>query len=179
MNGNAVPNGQLFFNNLPSGNYQFSFRRNEPKEKDELAFKLTGNDSAAIYVNSINGRITTTLFKIKRNEENYSSVAKDSMVFYVVEQMPVFIGGDIELRKYISNSVEQTIANTDSIQKGRVFVCFVVDEQGKIDEVRVVRSNNQKLDNFANEIIRAMPDWIPGKQAGKPARVSFTVPINF
>lgn len=100
-------------------------------------------------------------------------------IFVVVEQMPEFPGGQIELRKYIANSViYPDIAREMDIQ-GRVFVEFVVDENGNVIKAKVLRSVHPALDKEALRVINSLPKWTPGKQRGKPARVKFTLPINF
>lgn len=105
--------------------------------------------------------------------------AEEIPIFVVVEEMPEFPGGQLELRKHIANSVEYPeIAREMDIQ-GRVFVEFVVDERGKVINAKVVRSVHPALDKEALRVINSLPTWKPGKQRGKPARVKFTLPINF
>lgn len=100
-------------------------------------------------------------------------------VFIIVEQMPVFPGGDAELRKYLATSVKYpTIAQENGIQ-GRVFVKFVIMPDGSVSNVEVARPFDPNLDREAVRVVKSMPKWTPGKQRGKAVRVSYTVPINF
>ena len=70
------------------------------------------------------------------------------------------------------------IAKENGIQ-GRVFVAFVVNQKGQVEQVKVVRGVDPALDREAVRVISNLPAWKPGSQRGKPVRVSFTVPINF
>jgi len=104
---------------------------------------------------------------------------EEAEVFFIVENMPEFPGGDLELRKHIAQSVQYPeIAKENGIQ-GRVFVQFVVNQKGKVEQVKVVRGVDPSLDKEAIRVIESLPDWKPGSQRGKPVKVSFTVPINF
>jgi protein TonB len=104
---------------------------------------------------------------------------EEAQVFFIVENMPEFPGGDLELRKHIAQNVQYPeIAKENGIQ-GRVFVQFVVNHKGEIEQVKVVRGVDPALDREAVRVISSLPKWKPGSQRGKPVRVSFTVPINF
>jgi len=104
---------------------------------------------------------------------------EEAQVFFVVENMPEFPGGDLGLRKHIAQNVQYPeIAKENGIQ-GRVFVQFVVNQKGKVEQVKVVRGVDPSLDKEAIRVISSLPAWKPGSQRGKPVRVSFTVPINF
>lgn len=93
--------------------------------------------------------------------------------------MPMFPGGDDSLRKFIQKSVKYPeVAKENGIQ-GKVFVQFVINGRGKVEQVKVVRGVDPSLDKEAVRIIEALPAWQPGKQRGKPVKVSYTVPINF
>lgn len=114
------------------------------------------------------------IVEIEEEEEE-----EEAQVFFIVENMPEFPGGDLELRKHISQNVSYPeIAKENGIQ-GRVFVQFVVNQKGKVEQVKVVRGVDPALDKEAIRVITNLPSWKPGSQRGKPVRVSFTVPINF
>jgi TonB family protein len=99
--------------------------------------------------------------------------------YFTVEEMPEFEGGDLALKKFIVENVKYPEqAKADGIQ-GRVFIQFVVNQIGEIEQVKVVRGVDPALDAEAIRVISSLPKWKPGKQSGKPVRVSFTVPINF
>ena len=98
-------------------------------------------------------------------------------IFQVVEDMPQFPGGSVQ--KWIAKNVKcPMIAQENNIQ-GKVFVQFVIEKDGSVSDVKVARSVDPSLDKEAIRVVKAMPKWKPGKQRGKPVRVSYTVPINF
>lgn len=104
---------------------------------------------------------------------------EEAQVFFIVENMPEFPGGDIELRKHISNNVNYPeIAKENGIQ-GKVYVQFVVNQRGVVEQVKIIRGVDPALDKEAVRVISNLPKWKPGSQRGKPVKVSFTVPINF
>lgn len=103
----------------------------------------------------------------------------EAQVFVIVENMPEFPGGTLELRKYINQHVVYPeIAKENGIQ-GRVFVQFVVNKKGEVEQVKIVRGVDPSLDKESLRVIKNLPKWKPGEQRGKKVRVSFTVPINF
>ena len=100
-------------------------------------------------------------------------------VFIIVEQMPVFPGGEEALRTYLAKEVKYpAIAQENGIQ-GRVFVKFVIAPDGSVTNVEVARPFDPVLDKEAVRVVKSMPKWTPGRQRGKAVRVSYTVPINF
>ncbi|MFA6400375.1 MAG: M56 family metallopeptidase [Salinivirgaceae bacterium] len=103
----------------------------------------------------------------------------DTTVFFIVEDMPEYLGGDSSLREFIAQSVKYPeVAKQKGIQ-GRVFVQFVVNQNGGIEQVKVVRGVDPSLDEEAIRVVKGIPQWTPGKQNGKNVNVSFTIPINF
>ncbi|MCY1720763.1 energy transducer TonB [Prolixibacteraceae bacterium Z1-6] len=100
-------------------------------------------------------------------------------VFFIVENMPEYPGGDKALRTYIAeNALIPYSALNDKIE-GKVHVTFIVDTTGATKNIRVVRSLNKTLDKVAVYLVSQMPKWKPGKQRGKPVNVSYTVPVAF
>lgn len=112
---------------------------------------------------------------------NNMVVEEDSISppYTIVEQMPEFPGGEAALRKYLSTAVKYPRIATENGVQGKVFVNFVVDKNGSISTVKVLRGVDSALDQEAVRVIKAMPKWIPGKQNGETVRVSYTIPINF
>ena len=100
--------------------------------------------------------------------------------FTIVEQMPGFPGGDGELMKFIQKTIKYPAMAKENGITGTVYVQFVVDQNGEVVDVTVVRGAASKdLDQEATRVIKALPKWTPGKQTGKPVRVQFTLPIKF
>ncbi len=100
-------------------------------------------------------------------------------VFFVVEKMPQFPGGEDSLRTYISKSLKYPVAAQDSGIQGRVYVSFVIGKDGKVKDAEIARGVTPLLDDEAIRVIENMPAWKPGMQRGFPVAVKFTVPINF
>ncbi len=122
-----------------------------------------------------NSEVVVQYQDVKVEEEEEA----DAPVFFIVEKMPVFPGGDDELRKYIAQSVKYpAIAQENGIQ-GRVFISFVVNTRGEVTDVKVARGVDPNLDKEAIRVVQSMPKWTPGMQRGKAVKVSYTVPINF
>jgi periplasmic protein TonB len=106
--------------------------------------------------------------------------AAEQEIFFIVEDMPDFQGkGQDGFRTYIAENLKYPqIAAENGIQ-GRVFVQFVVNEDGQVSDATVVRGVDPALDREAVRVVMSSPRWTPGKQRGEPVRVAFTFPINF
>ena len=105
---------------------------------------------------------------------------EEEVVFVVVESMPEFPGGQRALFKYLSENVKYPVLAQENGIQGRVICQFVVNKDGSIVDVEVVRSGGDpSLDKEAIRVIKSMPKWKPGKQRGKAVRVKYTVPVNF
>ena len=104
---------------------------------------------------------------------------EDQVIFQVVETMPSFPGGDADLFKFLSNNVKYPVIAQENGIQGRVICQFVVNKDGSIVDVEVVRAVDPSLDKEAIRVIKSMPKWSPGKQRGKSVRVKYTLPVNF
>lgn len=105
--------------------------------------------------------------------------AEDAPVFFIVEDMPEFPGGEEALRKFIATSVKYPVIAQENGIQGRVYVSFVVNTKGKVTDVKIARGVDPNLDKEAIRVVNSMPAWKPGRQRGKAVKVSYTVPINF
>lgn len=104
---------------------------------------------------------------------------EDQVIFQVVEKMPSFPGGDAALFKFLGENVKYPVIAQENGVQGRVICQFVVNRDGSIVDVEVVRSVDASLDKEAIRVIKSMPKWSPGQQRGKPVRVKYTLPVNF
>lgn len=100
-------------------------------------------------------------------------------VFDVVEEMPHFPGGAAALQAFLSSNTKYPVVAQENGVQGRVIVSFVVERDGSITDVRVVRPVDPSLDREASRVVRSMPRWSPGKQNGSAVRVKYTVPVVF
>ena len=148
----------------------------EMKSQDDLAetntaigaFTVEGNDETA---------------EVKHVEEKIAEPEpvkeEETKVFDVVEQMPSFPGGPSALMQYLSSNIKYPVVAEENGVQGRVVCTFVVERDGSITDVRVVKSVDPSLDKEAVRVVKSMPKWIPGKQNGSAVRVKYTVPVTF
>lgn len=99
-------------------------------------------------------------------------------VFTIVEDMPVYPGGEEGLIKYLSSIPYPPIAKENDIE-GSVYIRFVVDKSGAVTNVEIARGADKILNDAALNWVKKMPSWTPGKQRGKPVKVQFIVPLKF
>jgi protein TonB len=106
---------------------------------------------------------------------------EEEEVFYIVEDMPTFNGGDpaTEFRKYIAQNLRYPEIAAENGISGRVIVQFAVNKVGQVVDANIVRSVDPALDKEAIRVVMSSPKWTPGKQRGKAVKVLFTFPINF
>ncbi|MBR4620726.1 MAG: energy transducer TonB [Salinivirgaceae bacterium] len=106
-------------------------------------------------------------------------VDDDDLPFPMAEVMPQFPGGDAALQKYIASHVQYPeIARENGLQ-GKVYVRFVINKRGEVEDVSIARGVDAALDKEAMRVVQSLPKWSPGMQHGKAVRVLYTVPINF
>ena len=100
-------------------------------------------------------------------------------IFFIVENMPEYPGGDMELRKYIANNIKYPEEAQKNGIQGKVYVSFVVGKDGYVKNARIARGVAPSLDEEALRVVNNLPEWKPGKQRGIAVNVQYTVPINF
>ncbi len=105
-------------------------------------------------------------------------VIDENEIFMIVEDPPAFPGGPNALQQYLLKAPYPPIASENDIE-GTVWVYFVVDKDGSVINVKVARGVDQTLDRAALKHVKAMPKWNPGKQRGKPVKVSFNVRLVY
>ncbi|OQY05119.1 MAG: hypothetical protein B6I20_01835 [Bacteroidetes bacterium 4572_117] len=107
------------------------------------------------------------------------AISEKDTVFFVVENMPQFPGGEEGLRNYIAQNVKYPeYARVNGIE-GKIYVRFVVTKTGDVDHVTIARGVDSILDNEALRVVKTLPKWMPAEQSGKKVNVWYTVPINF
>ena len=104
---------------------------------------------------------------------------KNQQVFDVVEKMPEYPGGQAALFEYLQKNVKYPADAEKKKVEGRVLVTFVVNTDGSITDIEVVRKTFPSLDAEAVRVISGMPRWKPGEQKGQKVRVKYTVPLTF
>ncbi len=150
----------------------------ELKTQDELmstktaigSFDVKGNDDA-------NGEILKAKEVIAEPEPPKHE--EENKVFDIVEQQPLFPGGPAALMKYLSENTKYPVVAQEYGVQGRVTVQFVVEKDGSISDVHVLRGVDPSLDKEAVRVVKSMPRWTPGKQNGITVRVNYRVPVLF
>jgi protein TonB len=100
-------------------------------------------------------------------------------IFTVVESMPEFPGGAGKMMEFIAKNIKYPPMARESGIQGRVFINFVVEPNGSVTNVKVLRGIGGGCDEEAIRVVEAMPKWTPGRQRGKAVRVSFNLPVRF
>ena len=151
----------------------------EPLEEYAKAFNAdTSNGILFIntkeYVKNGKKELVSAVVKAKEPADESAEGAFD-----VVEQMPEFPGGSIELMKFLSENVKYPEAASKAGTQGRVVAQFIVEADGSISNVKVLKNVSDEIDAEAVRVIKAMPKWKPGMQKGQPVRVKYTIPVTF
>ena len=105
--------------------------------------------------------------------------ASKPKVYESVEQMPEYPGGMAEMLKFLQMNINYPPMAAANKIEGRVIVQFIIDENGQVGDVKVVRSVNEELDAEAVRVVKSMPKFTPGRQDGKDVAVWYTLPISF
>ena len=106
-------------------------------------------------------------------------VQKSDSVYQVVDEMPVYPGGDAALLKYLAKNTTYPVDAKEKGIQGKVVARFCVNTDGSISKVTVVKAASPELDMEAIRVVKTLPAFQPGKQGGKPVPVWYMVPINF
>ena len=156
----------------------------EVKEEDEIKLDEVQKSDKAVGAFTVEGNdeVGGAVLKAKEDiaaPEPPKQVVEETKIFTVVEQMPMFPGGDAALMAYLRDNIHYpTVAAENGVQ-GRVVVGFVVERDGSITDVNVLRSVDPSLDREAMRVVKGMPRWTPGKQNGSAVRVKYQVPVTF
>ena len=151
----------------PSSTEQLNIVDNDVQIEDELRLEETEADQDT--------EVSIDAFAQEEEEEE-----EEQQIFVVVEDMPQFKGGGINaFRKYVQQNIEYPTVAAENGIEGTVFVKFVVDTDGGISNVTIMRGVDPALNEEAQRVIRGAPEWEPGQQRGEPVRVQFTIPIVF
>ena len=114
-----------------------------------------------------------------KTTQTQKDTTTDDKVYDVCEQMPTFEGGDAALLKYLTDSVKYPeLAKKHGVQ-GRVVIGFIVEKDGSLTDVKVLRHVDIDLDAEALRVVKGMPKWIPGCQDEQLVRVRYNVPVSF
>jgi periplasmic protein TonB len=117
--------------------------------------------------------------EVQAAKEEVQEEEPEAEPFVVVEEMPMFPGGETALLQYIADHTQYPeVAKENNIQ-GKVIVRFCVTSKGGVDKVSILKGVDPELDKEAIRVVETLPTFKPGKQGGKPVPVWYMVPINF
>jgi len=105
--------------------------------------------------------------------------ADTEKVFKAAQVVPQFPGGIPALTKFVQTNVRYPKEDHDNKVQGRAYIQFVVEQDGSLDNFRIIRAPSEAMGKEAMRVMASSPKWAPGTQNGKPVRVEFTMPINF
>lgn len=143
-----------------------------PKKEEKQSTVQVGESNQ---VNEPPRELTVIAYPPVKSKEDID----EDPVFIVVETMPSYPGGEKALFKYLADNVKYPVAAQEKGIQGKVICQFVIDKDGKITDIEVVRSVSHVLDAEAIRVIKMMPNWVPGQQRGKTVKVKYTLPVNF
>ena len=153
----------------PVGGIAISDDRVYMEEKVAGSEKRTGTSNQALERSAVSKGITVV-----------TEDAPDTTgVFTVVEKMPEFPGGGYAYYKFLADSIQYPQLAIENKIQGTVYVQFVIEKDGSITNIKVLRGIGGGCNEEAVRVIKSMPNWIPGKQKGKPVRVLYNLPIKF
>lgn len=157
-----------------------------------LVFSFPGTKSKEVAVKDVLGDLKVQLYSdgtvsrpqskpqstTPQRSSNTPQIVSDQ-VFTVVEVMPEYPGGQGELLKYLAKSVKYPVIAQENGIQGRVTASFIVEKDGSIRDIEVIRGVDPSLDKEAVRVLSGMPNWTPGKQRGQDVAVKYTVPVTF
>jgi protein TonB len=114
-----------------------------------------------------------------QTEARKNAEEEDDKIYIRVEKMPEFPGGNEELSKFLVRNIKYPLLAQENGIQGRVICQFIVNADGRIENIEVVRGVEESLDQEAIRVLKLMPNWEPGRQGGKNVSVKFTLGIRF
>lgn len=155
-----------------------------PEEPEVVATDLTVVENDAELTNEVglinaddNANKAQEEFTRVEVEEEVEEVEEE--IFLVVEEDAEFPGGLEALSKYLSENIKYPQLAKENNIEGRVFVSFVVEKDGRVGNIKILRDIGGGCGAEAVRVVKSMPRWKPGKQRGKPVRSQFNLPVNF
>lgn len=169
---------------------QIKFLPPEPKKDDEVKVEeppppAEKVEQAVISTKNQEGVKSETIFEAPPEDPGPAKVEveiskpKEEEIFTTVEQNPEFPGGIKEMYGFIAKNIKYPSAAQRANVSGKVFVKFVVEKDGRIGDVQILKGIGFGCDEEAIRVIKEMPKWSPGKQNGRNVRVWFTMPVNY
>jgi TonB family protein len=149
--------------------------------KANIPNKKSSEKSAATSDKDVNNRGYKEIVELRIVEDKANQGAKENGPVNVamVEQKPSFPGGDAAMKKWLGENISYPAAAYEEGVEGRVTVQFIVEKDGSLSNVQVVRRKHPALDAEAVRVVNEMPKWTPGRNNGQPVRVTYNLPVTF
>jgi len=112
-------------------------------------------------------------------KQAFSQEEEENQIFTIVENQPQFPGGQVALNSYISSNLQYPENARKNGIEGTVYATFVVEEDGSISNIRILKGLDSECDEEVIRVLSNMPKWKPGTQRGKTVRVQFNIPVRF
>lgn len=116
---------------------------------------------------------------VERTDASQPLPPDEDKVYEVADVMPEFPGGQMELLKFLARNIKYPAESVQKKEEGRVQMGFIINKDGSVSDVRVLKGVSPALDAEAIRVIKLMPTWTPGKVKGEIVRISYTAPITF
>ena len=156
----------------------------QPKQKNQEELNRSNISIAAVdYAGDANGK--GTIDDLLKGQEaggdapQQKQKEEEAPIHTVVEQQPQFPGGEAALLAYVAKNIKYPAIAVEQEIQGTVQLRFVVEANGSIGDVQVVKSLESHCDKEAIRVVKSLPRFIPGKQQGRPVRVWFTLPVRY
>lgn len=131
------------------------------------------------FIVDVEATITTEVREFAQVRIAQEEEISEEVIFIVVEEWPTFPGGEEARLRFLSENIRYPQMAREAGIQGTVFLTFVVERDGSVTDVRIVRGIGGGCDEEAVRVVRNMPRWTPGRQRGQPVRVQFNMPIRF
>lgn len=157
-----------------------------PKQEVELStteFEIVSDDveitnkfDLDALTSDVNGEVYVPTVEIK---EQVVEVEEEEEIFQVVEQTAMFPGGYQAMNKYLRDNIKYPQQAKETGTQGKVFLTFVVEKDGSITDIKILRDIGSGCGEEAIRVVKSMPKWTPAKQRGKTVRQQFNLPVSF
>jgi len=131
------------------------------------------------FIIDVEATVTTEVREFVQVRVVQEEEISEEVIFTVVEEWPSFPGGEEARLRFLSENIRYPQMAREAGIQGTVFLTFVVERDGSVTDVRIVRGIGGGCDEEAIRVVRNMPRWTPGRQRGQPVRVQFNMPIRF
>ena len=155
----------------------------EPQQAETTEFEIVDDDQ------ELKNEFNLEAFDKKENVEGFIppklevkeevEEEEEQTIFIVVEESASFPGGIQEMMNFIKNNLKYPQQARETGTQGKVFVTFVVEKDGSLTDVKVLRDIGSGCGEEAVRVVKSMPKWKPAKQRGKPVRMQFNLPVAF